>query len=405
MLTILLSAVLLASQQGFITDAFVRSSNQNRALFRASTIAPTTIIATNHLQQQQKPSSALRSFSATLASLPQAAKIGVALAAFIAAALNLNKALWVPSRKYDQESNSVGKEYDAWESDGILEYYWGEHIHLGYYTDDVIRESDWLPPKKNFIQAKFDFIDEMLKFGKFDTTSKPKKILDVGCGIGGTTRYLAKAFGPETEITGITLSGNQVNRATALAKEQGTPNAKFVMMDALKMTYPDNSFDLVWACESGEHMPDKQAYVEEMTRVLKPGGRIVIATWCQRDEGNSPFNDYEKKMLRFLYDEWTHPYFISINDYKNLMEGTGQLRAVVTADWTRQTITSWLHSIWVGVFDPWPVFTKPRVWLKTFYDGLALYRMHKSFRKGLMQYGMMCAIKKDEGEVSTAGLF
>lgn len=46
-------------------------------------------------------------------------------------------------------------------------------------------------------------------------------------------------------------------------------------------TKQDNSFDLVWACESGEHMPDKKAYVEEMVRVLKPGGTLVIACWCQ----------------------------------------------------------------------------------------------------------------------------
>ena len=55
------------------------------------------------------------------------------------------------------------------------------------------------------------------------------------------------------------------------------------VMDALKMDFPDNSFDLVWGCESGEHMPDKSKYVEEMTRVLKPGGTLVIATWCQRE--------------------------------------------------------------------------------------------------------------------------
>jgi MPBQ/MSBQ methyltransferase len=38
-----------------------------------------------------------------------------------------------------------------------------------------------------------------------------------------------------------------------------------------------------------------------MTRVLKPGGKIVIATWCQRDEGNRPFDANEKRMLNFLY--------------------------------------------------------------------------------------------------------
>ena len=50
------------------------------------------------------------------------------------------------------------------------------------------------------------------------------------------------------------------------------------VMDALNMEFPDNSFDMVWACESGEHMPDKKAYVAEMARVLKPGGLMVYST-------------------------------------------------------------------------------------------------------------------------------
>ena len=45
------------------------------------------------------------------------------------------RALNTPSRVYDREANSVGREYDAWTSEGILEYYWGEHIHLGYYGE------------------------------------------------------------------------------------------------------------------------------------------------------------------------------------------------------------------------------------------------------------------------------
>jgi MPBQ/MSBQ methyltransferase len=189
----------------------------------------------------------------------------------------INKVLWTPSRTYDKDKNTVGTEYDAWTREGILEYYWGEHIHLGYY-DEIERKAGY--KKKNFIQAKYDFIDEMAAFGEinFDVTS-PIKVLDVGCGIGGTSRYLAKKYGDKATVTGITLSPNQVERATSLAKERGLSNANFQVMDALNMTFPDNSFDVVWACESGEHMPDKKKYVEEMTRVLKPGGRIVIATW------------------------------------------------------------------------------------------------------------------------------
>ena len=190
----------------------------------------------------------------------------------------INRILWTPSRTYNREKNTVGNEYDAWTREGILEYYWGEHIHLGYYNDD---ERKMGYKRKNFIKAKYDFIDEMAKFAgvAFETNEKTLKILDVGCGIGGTSRYLARNFGDKASVTGITLSPNQVDRATSLAKDRGIKNANFLVMDALNMNFPDNSFDVVWACESGEHMPDKKRYVEEMVRVLKPGGRLVIATW------------------------------------------------------------------------------------------------------------------------------
>lgn len=140
-------------------------------------------------------------------------------------------------------------------------------------------------------------------------------------------------------------------------------------------------------------------YVEEMTRVLKPGGTLVIATWCQREEtAERPFTEQDKTDLQFLYEEWAHPYFVSIEEYGRLMNGTGKLEVkswglgcdgstgrpresdgrpdcpfapsrslqrVGLADWTPQTIDSWRHSIWVGVFDPWIVISKgPKLWYK-----------------------------------------
>jgi MPBQ/MSBQ methyltransferase len=205
-----------------------------------------------------------------------------------------------PSRKY--QDGSVAREYDAWTQDGILEYYWGEHIHLGYYNKEEM-EAGY--KKKNFIQAKYDFVDEMMKLGGIDQdVGKQVKVLDVGCGVGGTSRYLAKNLGPKAEVTGITLSPNQVARAQELAVEQDVPNAKFTVMNALEMDFPDNSFDIVWACESGEHMPDKKKYIEEMMRVLKPGGKFVMATWCQRDDRTVPFTEKDKRDLKFLYEEW-----------------------------------------------------------------------------------------------------
>lgn len=388
----LLLSLLLHATDGFrlanvgLRGAHCRSRRHSSMILStpsASSFLPISISAA-------LPSTSVAGAGQLFASLPLRAKIAGACTLIIGLLLAwLRRALWVPSRTYNQADNSVGREYDAWTAEGILEYYWGEHIHLGYYNDEE-RARGY--KSKNFIQAKYDFIDKMATFGGLDNL-QPAKILDVGCGIGGTSRYLAKKFGPSTAVTGITLSPNQVTRATELAKERGIANAEFKIMDALNMSFPDNTFDVVWACESGEHMPDKKRYVEEMARVLKPGGRIVIATWCQRDEGNRPFTPADRKMLDFLYSEWTHPYFISISDYAKLMLGTKSLDAVKTEDWAEQTIPAWRHSIWVGVFDPWPVIRRPYLWWKILRDAVTLERMHQSFVNGLMQYGMMTATK------------
>jgi MPBQ/MSBQ methyltransferase len=290
-----------------------------------------------------------------------------------------------------EEENSVGSAYDEWTAEGILEYYWGEHIHLGYYTEEE-RARGYL--RKDFIQAKYDFVDRMMEWGGVDQSianADSLKILDVGCGIGGTSRYLANKVGDKGTVTGITLSKEQVKRGMQLAKERNIPNVDLRVMDALNMEFPDNSFDVVWACESGEHMPDKKRYVEEMTRVLKPGGKIVIATWCQRD---GEFEESEKKALDFLYTEWAHPFFISIQDYVKIMNGTDKYSTVGSADWAVETLPAWRHSIWVGVFDPWPVVRAgPKVWWKTVRDGVCLERMHRAFDRGLMEYGMMRGTK------------
>lgn len=300
----------------------------------------------------------------------------------------LKKTLDTPSRKYNYENPNVGDEYDAWAKEGVLERYWGEHIHLGYYTAEE-RKIGYL--KKDFKLAKRDFVYQMLKFSG---VTDPEKVLDVGCGFGGTSRMLARLF-PDAQVEGVTLSPEQVKRGTELAAEGSIPNVKFKVMDALKMEYTDNTFDLVWACESGEHMPDKKKYVEEMTRVLKPGGTLVLATWCQREETpQNPYTETDKSNLQFLYDEWAHPYFISIEAYKRIMEGTGQYESVEIDNWTAQTLPSWHHSIWVGIWDPWIVFGKPHIWFKTLRDWVCIERMHRAFKRGLMVYGMARAVKK-----------
>lgn len=360
-----------------------------------SLVAPSSALLASRKQQSKREQSQLKmglvgSAVKTVTKLATSDKVALATATAVGAA-GVKYLLDKPSRAYT--SDSVAREYDAWTADGILEYYWGEHIHLGYYSPEEM-EAGY--KKKNFIQAKYDFIDEMMAFGGISADKdKGANVLDVGCGFGGTSRYLAKSLGPEANVTGITLSPNQVKRGTELAEERGIKNVHFTVMNALEMDFPDNSFDIVWACESGEHMPDKEKYINEMMRVLKPGGKFVMATWCQRDDRGKPFDKKDERDLKFLYEEWTHPYFISIQAYEELIAATGLMNVAQTANWVKETIASWRHSIWVGVYDPRGFIFKPTKYWKCVKDAYCLERMHRAFDRGLMEYGMFTATKKD----------
>jgi MPBQ/MSBQ methyltransferase len=124
--------------------------------------------------------SRIRDFTSGILITNKIAAIGAVIIS--AVFLILREVLWKPSRTYDRDANSVGREYDAWTTEGILEEYWGEHIHLGYYSPEELAAGY---KKKNFIQAKYDFVDQMMDFGKARSLAQPMTVLDVGCGIGG----------------------------------------------------------------------------------------------------------------------------------------------------------------------------------------------------------------------------
>lgn len=132
-------------------------------------------------------------------------------------------------------------------------------------------------------QAQVDMIDASLEWAG---VTEVKRMVDVGCGLGGSSRYIARKFG--CSANGVTLSPFQVRgvgvggwlgamdgcgptadavpgcfatpqaqRANEITQAEGI-DASFQVGDALDMPYEDNSFDLCWSMESGEHMPDKR---------------------------------------------------------------------------------------------------------------------------------------------------
>jgi MPBQ/MSBQ methyltransferase len=242
---------------------------------------------------------------------------------------------------------SVAAAYDRWTDDRLLERLWGEHVHLGHYGDP--------PGPRDFRAAKAAFVHELVRWSGLDRLPPGSRVLDVGCGIGGSARILARDYG--FEVLGISISPGQIARARELTPAD-LPGCRFAVMDALALELPDGGpeggFDAVWSVEAGPHMPDKQRYADEMLRVLRPGGCLAVADWNRRDPAVAPMNRLERWVMRQLLDQWAHPEFASIPSLRRNLETSPWNRdlPISTADWTVATLPSWVDSIVEGVRRP-----------------------------------------------------
>jgi len=291
--------------------------------------------------------------------------------------------LYLMTARPYQSANSVATSYDEWTQDGILEFYWGEHIHLGHYGS---------PPRaKDFLGAKADFVHEMVRWGGLDRLPAGTTVLDVGCGIGGSSRILGREYG--FDVTGITISPGQVQRAQQLTPPE--LSVRFQVDDAMALSFPDASFDVVWSIEAGPHMPDKAVFARELLRVLKPGGVLVVADWNQRDDRQVPLNSWEKPVMQQLLDQWSHPAFSSIEGFSELLAATGYVEGSVdTADWTEQTLPSWLDSIWQGIARPRGLVSFGVAgFIKSLREVPTILLMRLAFGQGLCRFGMFRAVR------------
>ncbi len=101
------------------------------------------------------------------------------------------------------------------------------------------------------------------------------EVLDVGCGIGGSSRFLASAF--DCHVTGLDLTEEYCEVATMLSERVGlAARTEFRCASALEMPFPDESFDLVWTEHAQMNIRDKDTLFSEIARVLKYGGRFAF---------------------------------------------------------------------------------------------------------------------------------
>ncbi|MCD6663276.1 MAG: methyltransferase domain-containing protein [Comamonas sp.] len=113
---------------------------------------------------------------------------------------------------------------------------------------------------------------ELARAAKVDAT---KRVLDVGSGVGGTSRCLAREFG--CRVTGIDLTDEYCRVAAMLSERIGLGElVDYRHGDATSLPFADASFDIVWTEHAAMNIPDKPRLYKEMSRVLKPGGTLAI---------------------------------------------------------------------------------------------------------------------------------
>jgi|UniRef100_A0A7S4GI67 ubiquinone/menaquinone biosynthesis C-methylase UbiE len=133
-----------------------------------------------------------------------------------------------------------------------------------YGEDGDLGQSSWMTVKE---------LNSMMEMLEVNSTSR---VLEVGCGAGGTSVYVAKRYA--CKITGVDLNPHGVETANQLAAKDGVSDvADFVVLDASKpLPFEPDAFDAVFCNDTMCHIPSRKSVLEDWKRVLKPDGKMVF---------------------------------------------------------------------------------------------------------------------------------
>jgi tocopherol O-methyltransferase len=201
--------------------------------------------------------------------------------------------------------------------------FWGEHIHHGYWRNGETPE-----------QAQQLLIERLVAHAGIPRSAR---VLDVGCGLGGSALWLARQWG--CEVLGITISSVQAELARKRARAaQLEARVRFEVQDANRLVPASEPFDVVWCVECTEHLYDKADFVRRCARVLRPGGRLALAAWLASADSAEHRDLVERIGAGMLC-----PSFAGANDYTTWLRASGFVD-VCSEDVSAHVAKTWMHA-------------------------------------------------------------
>jgi ubiquinone/menaquinone biosynthesis C-methylase UbiE len=181
-------------------------------------------------------------------------------------------------------------------------------LHSGYYEKGIRTHEEAVINKNRLIEKLLDLNNLVKKNGK---------ILDAGCGVGGTSIFLAKNHS-NIKFIGINNNKSQIYLASKFAQEHNvTSNTEFIMGDHRETKLPADFFDGIFALEALTRTKDKIRFLREAFRILKKNKKLVI------DDAfliKKPSNYITKKAYSAYCITWNIPFVDSLDDFKNYLK-------------------------------------------------------------------------------------
>jgi tocopherol O-methyltransferase len=261
-------------------------------------------------------------------------------------------------------TSSIREHYDL--ASPYYKQLWGQHLHHGYYkTGNETKE-----------QAQEYLIRVLAERGRI---RRGAKILDVGCGVGGGSLWLASEL--ECKVTGVTISPVQVEMASEATKH--LKNRPTFLLDDANNLRVQGRFDVVWAVEVISHLSNRSGFFKRMADLLVPGGMYCEAAWL-KDDGLS-IRD-EEKYIRPI-EEGMLVALPDLTEYKRHMDENG-LRLTFYEDASSAVAKTW--DICLDIAKERALWQLASQHSKEFIAFLKSFKaMRNGYKSGAFRYGLI----------------